>query len=106
MTGIWKLMKTPGVTNAHVRVLNWVLLAVIGVELLLLLFVGDARATMSRIGAMTGSYVLLLLFAPKVFRWFNPEVPVERKEAWRVGVVAYGSVALAHILWTLSPLFD
>lgn len=106
MTAIRKLLKTPGVTNAHVRLTNWVVLGIIVVELLLLLFTGDLRSTRSRIGGVTGTYFVFLLLAPTVFRWFDPGLPAEREGPWLVGVAASGGVALTLMFWTLAPLFD
>ena len=106
MTGIWKLIKTPGITNAHARLMNWVVLAMIAVELVWLLFGGDLSSALSNVASTTSFYVLLLLVGPAVFRWFDPGFPVEREGAWRVGVAVYGGVSLAIIVWSLLPLFD
>ena len=106
MSGIWKLLKTPGITNAHVRLLNWIVLATIIVEFLLFLLVGDVRSALSRVGRTAGLYFLILLLAPTVFRWFDPGVPVERKGAWLVGVAAYGGLAFAVAVGSLLALLD
>lgn len=94
----------PGVTNAHVRVVNLVMLASIIVEWLLCYAVGGVDLARVMVGLSTVTYVLILSLAPGANRWLGPGVPFERKRAWFVGVVAYGGASLALIVWTLVPL--
>ena len=94
-----------GITSRHFRVLNLFMLASIIGEWLLCYSVGGVELAKVMVGSSTVLYVLLLVLAPPLNRWLRPELPVEKKGARLVGVVAYGGVSLALVLWTLSPLF-
>ena len=105
MSDLKSLLKQRGMTNAHVRLMNWAMLAIIVVEGILCFYVGGVSRARSIVLSSTGTYVLLLLLIPPVFRWMHPGVPVERKGAWLVGVAGYGGLSLGLWLWMLAPLF-
>ena len=74
-------------------------------EWLLCYSVGGVDLARVMVALSTVAYVLILLLAPRVNRWLRPGVPFESKRAWFVGVVGYGGVSLALIVWTLVSLF-
>ena len=100
MSDIKKLLTEPGLTNAQVHLLNWMMLVMTVVEWTLCFFIADERTATRLVSVTTAAYSGGLLVSSVLMSWVRPGVQVERKRAWLVGVAGYGSLGLFLLLRT------
>ena len=92
----------PPITDAKVRVMNWIVLLSASAEGTLVFFVVGEPMALLFAGKSIALYVVFLLVLPPAGSQIHPgRMRIERKGAWQIAVVGYGGVLLTMVLRTL-----